>query len=230
MTNSPISTISYNSEEFLKDILDTWIAEHRIQAYQYIKHKGEDGDKDHIHLRIEPNKRLDPMDLSAELREWEEGKKEPKTVRPWRPSKEEDWILYAIHDKDYLRQKYKGGEKGEKLPYQWENIVVSEFYDMEIAYIRARQYLENTSANIIKLLEDGKTAKQLITEGKDVFRTRACVQAMSMTSLETTIYKLNEMEKEVNLLRYALINANLTTEKKECKSGDGYYYVIKKLK
>ena len=205
MTKEPLSTISYNSEEFLKEKLEEWYQLHWIQCYKYIKHKGEDGDKDHIHLRIEPNKRLDPMTLTEMLREWEEGKDKPKGCRPWRPSKEEDWILYAIHDKDYLKIKYGGGEKGEKLPYKWEDIVVSEEYDIEIAYIRARQYLENTCANIMKQIEEGKTAKQLIQEGKDVFRTRACIQTLQLTSIETTINKLKEYEKEVNLLRYAVI-------------------------
>ena len=44
-TQKPISTISYNTEAFLKEKLESWLAEHLIQAYQYICHKGEDGDK-----------------------------------------------------------------------------------------------------------------------------------------------------------------------------------------
>ena len=41
-TQKPISTISYNSESFLKEKLDIWLSAHIIQAYQYIFHKGED--------------------------------------------------------------------------------------------------------------------------------------------------------------------------------------------
>lgn len=62
--------------------------------------------------------------------------------------KEEDWILYAVHDKKYLKFKYGGGEKGEKLPYSWKEIRVPDNYDMEIAFIRARACLEHTSGNI----------------------------------------------------------------------------------
>lgn len=76
-TQRPISTISYNTEAFLKEKLDTWFEAHIIQAYQYIKHKGEDGDKDHIHLRIEPNRRLDPMELVDALKEHIPGEKKP---------------------------------------------------------------------------------------------------------------------------------------------------------
>lgn len=86
-TQKPISTISYNSEKFLKEKLTSWYNAHIIQAYQYILHKGEDGDKDHIHLRIEPNKRVDPMSLSEDLKEFEAGKEKPRGCRPWRPSK-----------------------------------------------------------------------------------------------------------------------------------------------
>ena len=89
-TQKPISTISYNSEAFLKEKLDSWVNAHIIQCYQYICHKGEDGDKDHIHLRIEPNKKLDPMSLTEELKEYQIGKEKPLGVRPWRPSSEAD--------------------------------------------------------------------------------------------------------------------------------------------
>ena len=116
-TQKPISTISYNSEAFLKEKLNEWYKDHIIQAYQYICHKGEDGDKDHIHLRIEPNKRVDPMALTEQLKEFEIGKIKPLGIRPWRASKEEDWFLYAVHDKDYLKLKYGGFQKFEKLPY-----------------------------------------------------------------------------------------------------------------
>ncbi len=68
-TSRPISTISYNTEQFLKETLDNWIKQHIIMNYMYICHKGEDGDKDHIHVFIEPNKKLDPMDLMEKLKE-----------------------------------------------------------------------------------------------------------------------------------------------------------------
>lgn len=114
-TQRPISTISYNSESFLIEKLQRLFDAHVIQAWQYICHKGEDCDKDHIHLRIEPNKRIDPMELTEMFKEYEKGKDKPLGVRPWRQSKEEDWFLYAVHDSDYLSLKYGGGERGEKF-------------------------------------------------------------------------------------------------------------------
>lgn len=178
-TQKPISTISYNSEEFLKEKLEDWLKAHIIQSYMYVCHKGEDGDKDHIHLRIEPNKRIDPMDLTEELKEYVKDNKKPLGVRPWRPSKEEDWILYAVHDPDYLKQKYGGGEKGEKLPYTWQDLKANEYYDTEIAFIRARSKMEHTSANMAKTIEAGMNPLDLILKGENVYVINAIVKALN---------------------------------------------------
>lgn len=177
-TQKPISTISYNTVPFLKEKLDLWLSEHIIQSYMFIHHKGEDGDKDHTHLRIEPNKKLDPMDLSDKLLEYEHGKKKPLGCRPWRPSSEEDWLLYAVHDKDYLRIKYGGGEKGEKLPYKWEDIVAPENYDVEVAFIRARSKLEHTSANLATLIKEGGKPLDLVLNGENVYTVNAIMRAL----------------------------------------------------
>lgn len=167
-TQKPISTISYNTEDYLREKLETWLKAHIIQTYMYICHKGEDGDKDHIHLRIEPNKRLDPMDLMEELKQYVSGQEKPLGCRPFRPSKEEDWILYAVHDKDYLRDKYAEDSK-EKLPYKWQDIRAPEMYDVEVAYVRAKSHMKHTSANIAKRITDGDKAVDLIKEGENPF-------------------------------------------------------------
>lgn len=164
-TQNPISTISYNTEEFLREKLDSWVDAHIIQAYQYICHVGEDGDKNHIHLRLEPNKRVDPMDLTDALREFVMGGQKPLGVRPWRPSKEEDWYLYVVHDEEYLRRKYGGGEKGEKIPYNYTAIQVSDGYDLECAFIRARATLEHTQESIADKLRKGANPLDLVMQG-----------------------------------------------------------------
>lgn len=168
-TQKPISTISYNTESFLREKLEIWLNAHIIQAYQYIFHKGEDGDKDHIHLRIEPNKKIDPMDLQEQLKEYPIGCEKPLCCRPFRPSKEEDWILYAVHDETYLKLKYGGAEKGEKLPYKWQDIKVPEYYDMEIAYIRAKSYMEHTTVNLASRIQQGENPLQMVLTGENPY-------------------------------------------------------------
>lgn len=214
-TQKPISTISYNTEPFLKEKLDTWVKAHIIQAYQYIKHKGEDGDKDHIHLRLEPNKKLDVMDLQEELREYPIGCEKPLTCRPFRQSKEEDWILYAVHDETYLKLKYGGAEKGEKLPYKWQDIVVSEYYDMEIAFIRAKASMEHTTVNMATRLQSGEKPLDLVMQGNNVFQVNAICRTLAQTDYQRLAKDLQETERKLDLLIQAVYDYGLSIETDE---------------
>lgn len=198
-TQSPISTISYNSEIFLKEKLDNLVKQHIIQTYQYIKHKGEDGDKDHIHLRIEPNRRLDPMDLTALFQEYTAANLKPLGVRPWRPSKEEDWFLYAVHDKSYMHLKY-GDDPKEKLPYQWQDIVTPAEYDKETAYIRAKAAMQHSSANLANRIISGENAANLVKSGENPFIVGQLVNVLKKTEFE----KLAEENKELEATNDAL--------------------------
>lgn len=180
-TQKPISTISYNSEAFLVEKLQNLYDAHIIQAWQFITHKGEDGDKDHIHLRIEPNKRLDPMELTEMFKEYEKGKDKPLGVRPWRQSKEEDWYLYAVHDSDYLSLKYGGGERGEKLPYDWKDINTSPYYDLETAWIRAKAAQKHSTVNIASQIQNGRNPVDLVFQGENPYTVMNILRLISGT-------------------------------------------------
>lgn len=208
-TSKPISSISYNSEGFLKAKLDSWLHSHIIQTYMYIKHVGEDGDKDHIHFRIEPNKKLDPMDLQEDLKEYLQSNKKPLGCRPFRPSKEEDWFLYAVHDRDYLRIKYGGGEKGEKLPYTWHDIHVPEDYDLEVAFLRARSKLEHTSSNLMTRLKEGAKPLDLILEGENAYTVNALSMALRGNDYNRLQEEYLNLKRELNYLHEAIYNSDL---------------------
>lgn len=180
-TQKPISTISYNSEAFLVEKLQSLYDSHIIQAWQYIKHKGEDRDKDHIHLRIEPNKRIDPMELTEMFKEFEKGKDKPLGVRPWRNSKEEDWFLYAVHDSDYLSLKYGGGDRGEKLPYVWKDINTSPDYDLETAWIRAKAAQKHSTVNIASQIQNGQNPVDLVFQGENPYTVMNILRLISGT-------------------------------------------------
>lgn len=210
-TQKPISTISYNSESFLSEKLDEWVNAHIIQAYQYIFHKGEDGDKDHIHVRIEPNKKLDPMQLSVELREYDtKNPTKPLGCRPWRPSKEEDWYLYAVHDEEYLKLKYGGGEKGEKLPYHYTDIKVSDFYDLEVAFIRAKSLLKHSATSIAQRLRSGEDPMSMLLTGENVFTINAVSRALSDNDYRRLAQELSEARTKLDKLLDALELANIS--------------------
>lgn len=178
-TQKPISTISYNTESFLVEKLQSLYEAHIIQAWQYINHKGEDGDKDHIHLRIEPNKRIDAMDLTEVFKEFEKGKDKPLSVRTWRPSVEEDWYLYAVHDSDYLALKYGGGYKGEKLPYDWKSINTSPDYDLEAAWVRAKAKQKHSTVNIATSIQNGQKPVDLLMQGENPYTVLNVMRLLS---------------------------------------------------
>ena len=199
-TQKPISTVSYNTEPFLKEKLQELLNGHIIQAYQYICHKGEDGDKDHIHLRIEPNKKLDPMNLTDLFTEYDPKKPDkPLTVRPWRPSKEEDWFLYAVHDPEYMKLKYKNDQK-EKLPYDWKEIKVPDNYDLEVAFIRARQSLQYSTASLAKSIQDGSNPLDLVMEGANVFTLNALQNSIRTNDYKRLQQSCIEVTSQLNLL------------------------------
>lgn len=102
--NTPFSTISYNSPAFLDTRLNEMLIAKDIRFAMWIYHKAEkDEAKDHIHLYIEPKGSCDPDSLLSELSEFDPTHPDkPLGCLPWRKSKTDDWLLYAIHNPDYL--------------------------------------------------------------------------------------------------------------------------------
>lgn len=122
LTAKPISTISYNSETFLQKVLTGLISTNKIEMAYYIKHKGEDGDKNHVHLYLVPSKRLDTSALRQEFTEPDPECELPLGVLPMRNSKVSDWLLYAVHDKRYLLM-HSNDEAQHKIEYSMDDIV-----------------------------------------------------------------------------------------------------------
>lgn len=199
-TQSPISTVSYNSELFLREKLDGLRDSHIVASYQYIRHVGEDGDKDHIHLRIVPNRRIDPMDLSELLKEPDPKNPKPLGVMDWRPSKEEDWLLYAAHDPEYMKLKYPGGQKGEKIPYDWKVIQVSDDWMLEHAWVRAQSYMLHTSPRLMAEMRSGVSQVELIERGESPFAVFSVARALYHDEYAKTVNELELYKKRLDLL------------------------------
>lgn len=214
-TQKPISTISYNSVSFLVEKLQNLYDAHIIQAWQFITHKGEDGDKDHIHLRIEPNKRIDPMELTEMFKEYEKGKDKPLGVRPWRQSKEEDWFLYAVHDSDYLSLKYGGGERGEKLPYDWKDINISPDYDLETAWIRAKAAQKHSTVNIASQIQNGKNPVDLVFQGENPYTVMNLLRLISGTDYSRLAAEYKKLYDDYQSLIDALNRDGLIVSRDE---------------
>ena len=144
------------------------------------------------------------------LREFEKGSNKPLGVRPWRPSKEEDWFLYVVHDKDYLNLKYGGAEKGEKLPYDFHDIVVPENYDLETAFIRAKAYLKHSSTNIASRIQKGESSTDLILQGENPYVVNAIMRAFSVNDYQRLANEYQTLDSEHNKLLQAIEEAHLT--------------------
>ena len=73
----------------------------------YIHHKADvDGKKEHFHVYIQPSKRIDTAFLVNDSIEIDpENPDKPFKMNVFRNSKEEDWILYGLHDEAYLTEK-----------------------------------------------------------------------------------------------------------------------------
>lgn len=236
-TRTPQSAISYNTPEFLREKLENWQKTHLIQSWIYIKHKGEDGDKDHIHVRIVPNKTLDVMDLTDSLREFKSGEIKPLGVLGWRQSKEEDWILYAVHDPDYLSQKYVDNHEHEKIRYSYTDLVCSDDLDAESLYLRARATLKHTASSIISQIKEGKSGIDLITEGNNPFTVSTILRMFhasdyerlksSFIELDRSFNSLNDAYKSLQSKHDSLLSSVRSLGLLILQDDDGNYYVSK---
>lgn len=213
-TQLPISTISYNTESFLREKLEELRKAHIIQSYMYICHKGEDGDKNHIHLRIEPNKRLDVMELQELFVEPVRDNAKPLGVRPFRQSKEEDWILYAVHDPEYLAQK-DDTSKCEKIPYDWKDIKADEFFDVEVAYLRAKASLKHSSASLTRSIMDGKNPAELILHGESPYAVLTISKALADTDYTRLTSEFHELQHNYNDLEQLLCDIVALLKKRD---------------
>lgn len=115
-TTKPVSTISYNSLDFLQATLKYLLEEDVIEYYAFIKHSGEydsvlqKKDKDHIHLLLFPNRCVNTKTLQESFVEPVKDNDKPLGCMPFRSSSVDDWFLYNLHDVMYLRSKFEEKE------------------------------------------------------------------------------------------------------------------------
>ena len=112
----------------------------------------------------------------------------------------------------YLKLKYGGGEKGEKLPYKWQDIRVPEYYDSEIAYIRAKAYMEHASVNMATRLQNGDNPLNLILQGENVYTVNALMRALSITDYQRMSEELATVNARLDMLMQAVENYGLSIE------------------
>lgn len=135
-TKKPISTISYNSYDFLISKLKEFRKNHVISDWYFIRHYAEeDESKDHFHVLLFPNTLLDTMTLQDLLQELDPD----KPLLPLRCidfrlcNNVDEWILYVLHDKLYLASKMQSRE----YHYTKDDIVCADSLAYEEIYNHA---------------------------------------------------------------------------------------------
>lgn len=166
-TAKPISTISYNTRDFLLEVLNNLYKSKIISFYMFIEHKGEKDlttgliDRDHIHLYVEPNRKLNTMDLGELFVEPIPNGLPLKCIN-WVSSKSDDFILYNLHDKQYLLTKFEVRE----YQYCYDDWIVSDVDCFNRLYNMAYNssgFAKNR--NFYKFIENGGSVSQLIQIG-----------------------------------------------------------------
>lgn len=179
ITRTAISTISYNSEQFLIRELNKLIREDKIiEFYAFIYHyPEEDEKKPHRHLFVIPSSTVDTFSLNERLQQIDvqNPDKPPLGCISWCHSKFADWFLYSIHDRDYLASKCES----RKFHYEKQEVVVSDWdYFNELihrsdfskykAFAKFRDMI-SSGVNFRELFSNGFIPVQQIVQYKKAF-------------------------------------------------------------
>ncbi len=161
----PISYISWNTDEFLKNKLDELIDRNKIVFYMFMNHKREDDEsKDHKHLFVIPNGVIDTDEFRDLFTEYDPTKPDkPIRMSPYKPSKFLDAYLYFLHDKKYLASI----GQSRKYHYEPEQFVTSSFDYMHDLYLTSdRSKLNGSKVSLISdAIENGKSFTDLVESG-----------------------------------------------------------------
>lgn len=162
-TSKPISTISYNSIEFLEDKLNELVRNRTISAWFFMFHKAEkDERKDHFHVWMKPNKKLDTMALQDHFKEPVLGSPKPLGCIDFDSSKIDDAVLYFAHYKPYLA--WKG--QSREFHYDWNEFHVSDADFMDNAIYHALHCSEFAERlRIMQALDSAPEPAKLISSG-----------------------------------------------------------------
>lgn len=126
-TRTPISTISWNTPQFLIDTLERLTKNHILSEWYFIHHLPEDDEsqkREHFHVFMVPSKQIQTDNIRDMFIELDPQKPDkPRKVGQIRNSKFGDWAMYALHDRLYLA--YKGIAR--RYEYKYSDFVSSDY-------------------------------------------------------------------------------------------------------
>lgn len=211
-TSKPISTITYNSVDFLTDALTRLKYRGIITYFEFICHLPDTDDKkEHIHLYVEPNKVIDTEYLTntylledadthslLPLSFVERNGLKPLKPIAWRSSKFGDWYWYSIHDKGYLKSKMLT----RNLYYSDADIVSSDFdthrYLVQENPLSNYAFLGDDALRtyVIDCLANGVSLAHCLAEARiPIGKTNSVISFYN--ALSPTFHSSNLLKKEI---------------------------------
>lgn len=187
-TSKPISTISYNTESFLREKIYYWQREGFIEYGMWILHQPDvDGDKAHYHVYLQPAKLIQTEYLVQNSCEFDPNYPEkPLKMNVFHSSKFEDWILYGLHDEAYL------AEKGLMRNVHYEVSDIEATCDNTLMEMLSRAFdMRNNKLEfrIIDAVRNGQNWQQMVSSGMIPLRhiTGARLLYMALTGQEKVL-------------------------------------------
>ena len=155
-TTKPISSISWNSLQYLVDRLEELRKSHLIAFWVLIEHHAEEDEKkDHIHFYVEPNRSIDTEVLRENFIELVPDSK-PLGVNKFQKSNFQNWLWYCLHDKAYLFSK---GET-RKYHYSIEDLISSDDGDLR-QRIQENPRPESEYSKVKELIDRGLSDEEI---------------------------------------------------------------------
>lgn len=182
--------------DILKARLDDLVKKNKIVFYAFMRHlKEEDETKDHDHLWIKPNGRIDTDQLRDELEFINmENIELPFRCLPFDYSKFKDWYLYALHDKAYLLSK----GQSRKYHYKNEEFVVSdpEYFNELIHQVDFSKF--KTQQEVIDAAKNQVPFAELAASGKIPAQQFAGYQMLYETVLNNELRRISQTHDNVD--------------------------------
>lgn len=200
LTAKPISTISYNTESFLTNKLDAFLASGKIEDYRFIFHQGEDGDKDHFHVLVYPNRRIDTVEFRETFKEvTPDCGDKPLGCMPFRSSKPDHWLMYVLHDELYLKSHKSDNDGDGKIPYSIEDISTPYPEQLIRDYRSAIRLRQTDSQKVLDSIRHGEKLTD-IAYNNDINPTKV-LALMNLMRLDAAMAETMNIEFEREKIR-----------------------------
>lgn len=226
LTNKPVATISYNSEGYLKRVLDGLFNAGTLEDYRYIFHQGEDGDKDHFHVIMYPNRRIDTVSLRETFKEVPPNgdTEHPLGCMVVRISKPDHWLMYALHDPLYLQAHSSDNDGDGKIEYQLDDVKTPFPEQLQRDFKTALKLRRTDNQKIIEGIQSGTGLSKLAYEENfNPMRIGALVNLMRLDGQFSTLNQaMLERMKQLEVENTKLLESNqtLALENLELRTGE----------